>query len=384
MKVVRTTKIKIKGSTKASNIIVNYLSALNWLSQIVFNSKELNSNRLAKSFYPTLREKFNLPSQLSCSICKQITATYKTAKSNKRWKLVIFKNATIPLVWKRDFNKSGRGVTLWGEHVSLHHPSIPQNTWKDSKLKQIKNKFYLILCYEKEVQEPVQRGSIVGVDSGIKRMLVATNSSNNKTFFFKGGELNHLRKNIRLRRAKIQAVGTRSAHRLLQRLAHRERAITEHLLHVASKALTKYAVESNARVVVFEDLSNIREASLQKGKDLREKTCRWPYSGLQFKTGYKLSEYGIGMEIVSPFYTSQECPKCGHIAEESRKGLRFCCISCGHKGDADRNASNNIGNQYILREQGFRRMGSVNTLEKSNHSLEMVSHKSLICSGIQV
>lgn len=384
MKVIRTTKIKIKGSTKAPNIIVNYLSALNWLSPIVFNSKEMNSNRLAKAYYPTLRGQFNLPSQLACSICKQITATYKTAKSNERWKLAIFKNATIPLIWKRDFNKSGRGVTLWGERVSLHHPYIPTNTWKDSKLKLVKNKFYLILSYEKEVPDFVQKGSIVGVDSGIKRMLVASNSSDNKTFFFKGGKLNHLRQNIRIRRAKIQAVGTRSAHRLLQRLAHRERAITEHLLHVASKALTNYAAESNARVVVFEDLSNIREASFQKGKDLREKICRWPYAGLQFKAGYKLSEKGIEMEIVKPFYTSQECPKCGYITEENRKGLRFCCVSCGYKGDADKNASENIRNRYILREQGFRRMGSVNTLKKSDYSLEMVSHKSLICSGIQV
>ena len=75
MKAIRTTKIKIKGSNKAPEIIKNYLRALNWLSSLVFNSKELNANRLAKAYYPTLREKFNLPSQLACSICKQITFT---------------------------------------------------------------------------------------------------------------------------------------------------------------------------------------------------------------------------------------------------------------------------------------------------------------------
>jgi len=266
----------------------------------------------------------------------------------------------------------------------LHRPNIPQNTWKDSKLKQVNNKFYIILCYEKEVPEPLEKGSIVGVDSGIKRMLVASNSSNTKTFFFKGGKLNHLRQNIRLRRAKIQAVGTRSAHRLLQRLAHRERAITEHLLHVASKALTNYAVESNARVVVFEDLSNIREASLKKGKNLREKVCRWPYASLQFKAGYKLAEKGIGLEIVDPAYTSQGCPKCGHIAKGNRIGLQFRCVCCGHREDADLNATENIRNRYILREQGFRRMGSVNTQERSDFKQEMIVHKSIICSEIQV
>jgi len=135
VKTIRTIKIKIKGSKKAPNIIQNYIQTINWLSQIVFKSKELNSNRLAKAYYTTLREKFNLPSQLACSICKQITITYKTAKSNKRWVLAVFKNPTIPLIWKRDFNKSGRGVTLWGEPISMYHKSIPFNKWKDSKLK---------------------------------------------------------------------------------------------------------------------------------------------------------------------------------------------------------------------------------------------------------
>ena len=385
MKAIRTVKIKIKGSTKALTIIPNYLLALNWLSPIVFSSKELNSNRLAKAFYPTLRGKFQLPSQLACSICKHVTATYKTAKANKRWVLAVYKNATLPVIWKRDFNKSRRGVTLWGETLSMYHPYIPKENWKDSRLKKIKDKLYLILSYEKEVPEPRTQGCIVGVDSGIKRMLVASNSSNSTPFFFPGGRLNHLRKCVRLRRSAVQAVGTRSSRRLLVRLAHKEAAITEHLLHVASKALTQYSDKVGARVVVFEDLSNVREASLKKGQDLKEATCRWPYGSLQFKAGYKLAEKGIGLEIVNPAYTSQGCPRCGHIARANRRGLQFQCVACGHRGDADLTASENIRNRYILREQGFRRMGSVNNpLERSGYSLEMISHNSVICSGTQV
>ena len=384
MKIIRSAKIKVIGSTKASEIILEYLQALNWLSLIVFNSKELNSNRLARAFYPTLREKFHLSSQLACSICKQVTATYKIAKNKKKWNFATFRKVTIPIVWKRDFNQSKRGVTLWGEVIILHHPSIPpKENWKDSKLKLINKDLYLLLSYEIEVPEPKEKGCIVGVDSGIKRMLVASNSSNNKPFFFSGGKLNHLRKCIRTRRSSVQAVGTRSAHRLLQRLAHRERAITEHLLHVASKDLTQYAVESNARVVVFEDLSNVREASLKKGQDLREKICRWPYASLQFKAGYKLAEKGIGTEIVNPAYTSQGCPRCGHIARENRRGLIFQCVACGHRKDADWNASENIRNRYIMREHRSCMMGTVNTLESSDHSLEMVAHNSVACSRTQ-
>jgi IS605 OrfB family transposase len=144
-------------------------------------------------------------------------------------------------------------------------------------------------------------------------------------------------------------------------------------MHVASKALAKYSEKVGARVVVFEDLSNVRESSLKKGKGLREKVCRWPYASLQFKAGYKLAEKGIGTDIIDPSYTSQTCPRCGHIARGNRVGLQFQCVSCDHRGDADLMASENIRNRYILREQGFRRIGSVNTLEKSD-VFETVSH----------
>jgi hypothetical protein len=51
MKTMRTIKIKITGSTKADKILPVWLSAINWLSGIVFKTKETNSNRLHKANY---------------------------------------------------------------------------------------------------------------------------------------------------------------------------------------------------------------------------------------------------------------------------------------------------------------------------------------------
>jgi len=150
------------------------------------------------------------------------------------------------------------------------------------------------------------------------------------------------------------------------------------------KSSPHHAPSPAARVVVFEDLSNVREASFKKGQDLREKVCGWPYASLQFKAGYKLAEKGIDTTVINPAYTSQECPRCGHIAKGNRVGLQFRCVTCGHRGDADLTASENIRGRYILREQGFRRMGSVNTHERSDCVLEMVSHNCVTCSGVQV
>lgn len=342
MKAIRTIKIKVSGSTKADRLLDVWIKSANWLSLIAFKTEELNSNRLAKAHYANLRE-MGLPSQLACSLCKTVCATYKTAKSNNRWRLARFSRAVIPVVWKRDFNKTQKGITLWGELLAITDSrALPQGVWKDSKIKRIGKQWFLLLAYEVEIQEPKSEGCIVGVDMGIKRMLVATNSANSKSFFFHGGMLNHRRSCIRRTRASIQSVGTRSSRRLLKRMSGKEAAVTGHLLHVASKALVGYAVKSGARRIVVEELTNIRDSSLSKGKDLRSKVHRWPYADMRFKIAYKAAAVGIELETVSPRNTSRGCNACGYVSASNRKGVNFYCRKCGHKDDADRQASKNI------------------------------------------
>jgi len=346
-------------------LAVRYLAAACWTSKRVFKSKELNSNRLSRAFYASVRKKFKLPSQLTCSLFRHVTGSYKTLKALGKWDLAVFKRATMPLTHKRDFARNKKGVTILGETFTLQHPSIPETGWKDSKLKRVGKVWYLCLAHEIEIPELKTEGCIVGCDFGIKRMMVATNSANSKTFFFHGGHLEQVRRSIRQHRSAVQAVGTRSAHRLLSRMSGHEAAVTEHLLHVASKALVRYAVTNGARKIVMEDLSNVRDASLSKGKDLRSKVCRWPYASGQFKIAYKAAAVGIETEKVNPKNTSRGCPRCGHVAASNRNGLDFCCQKCGHRGDADRNASENIRLRSINAEQDLALSRSIKPLENS-------------------
>ena len=275
-----------------------------------------------------------LSSQLACSLSKTVCATYKTAKANKRWRLAQFSRAVMPVVWRRDFNRTRKGITLWRELLTIADSRpLPEGAWKDSKLKRIGKQWFLCLDHAVEIPDQKTEGCIVGCDFGIKRMLVATNSANAKTFFFHGGVLNHRRSCIRRTRSAVQSVGTRSAQRLLKRMSGHEAAVTAHLLH---------AVGVGARRIVVENLENIRDSSLSKGKDLRSKVHRWPYADMRFKIEYKAAAVGIELEAVSPRNTSRGCSACGHVSASNRKGLRFCCQKCGHKDDADRQASKNI------------------------------------------
>lgn len=337
-----------------------FLDACNWISKIVYDTKQTNSIKLHNEHYSAVREKFGLPSQLACSSFKHVTAAFLSQKSRKQWHPVVFKRPVFLIVWNRDFSfTKTKGLCFWGKPMTIADKRLPPvATWKDSKLQKRNGCWYLILCHSIDIPEVKTEGCIVGVDSGIKRIFTATNSANSKTFTFSGGALNHKRRCIRRTRAKVQSKRTKSSKRLLKRMSRHESGITRQLMHVASKQLVKYAESVGARRIAMENLANIREASAAKGKNMRSKVCRWPYAQGQFFVQYKAEAKGIAFELVSPKNTSRGCPLCGHIDSRNRSGLKFRCLLCGHKGDADRVASVNIRNRSVVTRHNLVTTGS--------------------------
>lgn len=363
MKAIRTIKIKLGKSEVFDSLCEKFLSACNHISSIVFKSRELNSIKLHKKHYTSIRKRFGLPSQLCCSTFSYVTSAFKSQKSQKRWRETRFKRKVIPVVWKRDFSVTKtKGLCFWGKPVQINDRRVPPvETWKDSKIKKVGNEWYLLLCFSIDIPEPKTKGCVVGVDSGIKRIFTATNSANSKTFTFHGGELNSRRLHIRRVRSQVQAVGSRSSRRLLQRMRNNEASITVLLMHTASKRLVAWADSMGAKRIVMEKLANIREASIAKGKNLRSKTHRWPYAQGQFFTQYKAQAKGIEFELVSPKNTSRGCPCCGSVDSRNRNGLKFRCLLCGFRGDADRVASINIRNRSVVTRHNLVTTGSNNT-----------------------
>ncbi len=55
-----------------------YRNACNYVSDYVFRTHDLKQFSLNKALYSTLREKFNLKSQMAQSVLKTVIARYKT------------------------------------------------------------------------------------------------------------------------------------------------------------------------------------------------------------------------------------------------------------------------------------------------------------------
>jgi IS605 OrfB family transposase len=367
MKTARTIKIKVGESQKFDKLCKLFLASCNHISPKVFETKQTGVPSLHKKYYATIRSKFKLPSQLTCSVFRTLSSVYQSQRTQKQWHEVKFKKKVLPVVWKRDFSyASTKGICFWGKPVVLTDKRIPpREQWGDSKLKKCDKTWYLILTYYIEIPELKPTGNIVGVDSGIKRIFTATNSVNSKTLTMSGGNLNHCRRCIRRERSKIQSVGSRSSRRLLQRMSRNEASITEHMLHCASKQLVNWAEQQGAQRIVMENLANVREASIAKGKNMRDRVNRWPYAMAQFFVQYKAAAKGIALELVSPKNTSRGCPKCGNVDAKNRNGLKFRCLICGCRGDADRIASTNIRNRSVVTRHNLITTGSNNTPEST-------------------
>lgn len=60
----------------------------------------------------------------------------------------------------------------------------------------------------------------------------------------------------------------------------------------------------------------------------------------------------VSFRSVYPAYTSQCCSKCDYTDRGNRSGEEFKCLKCGHVGNADINASQNILNRFLTGQYG--------------------------------
>ncbi|WP_195966757.1 RNA-guided endonuclease TnpB family protein [Clostridium sp. 1001283B150210_160208_E6] len=225
-----------------------------------------------------------------------------------------------------------------------------------------KGKIELIISYsfDKEEVPVLDKNRVLGIDLGITN--VATMSVYDsikdeydyfswKTNVISGKELIAFRqKYYNLRRdisiaSKVAGKG-RCGHgyktkmKPVDKIRNKIANFSDTYNHKISKYIVEFAVKNNCGVIQMEDLSGTTADT--NNKMLKD----WSYYGLQQKIEYKAKEQGIEVKKVNPKYTSKRCNKCGCIHEDNRdcknSQAKFECKVCGHKDNADINASKNI------------------------------------------
>ncbi|MFL5656615.1 MAG: RNA-guided endonuclease InsQ/TnpB family protein [Ktedonobacteraceae bacterium] len=401
MKTVRTAKIKLHTTpeqfAKLRATQLAYRDSLNYVSQYAYeNGKISNKVKLQDATYTEIRARFHLPSQMACSVPRQVGATYKalwtkvkknaTARSagltKKRYKGLDnppkYVSPTLTYQLGHDYSfktehrvsiltLEGRVIlpyTGYDKHVALIQKGAEigaAQLWYDKPKKQ----FSLLVTLEVEVASPTPEThkQVVGVDVGI-RYLAVTSTTKGECTFHSGKSLVPKANHYARLRKRLMHKGTRSATRKLVQISRRERRLKQDANHVVSKRIVEQHPHS---LIGLENLTDIRERTRRKhgkkaSKKQRKANARqssWSFAELHSYIAYKALLHESMAIKVDAHYTSQACPMCGHTCKANRpnKGLLFVCQNCHYTLHADLVGARNITMRTLLLRQDWRGTG---------------------------
>ena len=417
MQQIITAKLKLTTTQEQCEALrqtqLAYRDALNAVSRYAFEQgKTSNVTRLHKGMYRELRARYHLPSQLACSVERQISATYKglwtKLKKNaehrrkkitkKRFKGLDkpprYSSPTVQYTYERDYTfrrESQVSVGTLNGRISIpyqgyekHVALIQQGaTIGDAKLwyDRPKKRFYLLVSLSIDVSGPTseQLSEVVGVDVGI-RYLAVTSTQTGKASFHSGKRVRHKANHYARLRKRLQQKGTRGATRRLRRIEQRERRLKMQANHTIATQIIK---EHPQALLGLEHLTDIRERTRRKKRRRRKNGkgsepvspkarkanrvySQWSFAELQVLISYKAALAGTLAIKVDADYTSKACPVCGHTedANRPRKGLLFVCQNprCGYTLHADLVGARNVTMRTLLLRQDWGKTGCLSLI----------------------
>jgi len=357
-----TAKVQIYPNEEQAHLLMlagrTFAKACNYVSDVVFEGRSLNQVKLQKTVYAKLRADYLLPSQMACNVVRHVIGNYRTIQANQgKWIKPNFLHTTYALSWNRDYSLTDSLFsvgTLSGRiKVAYANGGMEQyfdGTWEFGAAKVVckHGKWFLHISVSKEVGElqNTDVANVVGVDLGMN-FLAAAYDSNGKTTFFDGKQIKHKRGHYKKIRQQLQKRQTSSARNRLLKIGSRENRWMQDINHCISKALVDRNPAKTA--FVLEDLTGVRNATEKVRIKDRYVSVSWAFFDLRKKLEYKSQLAGSKVIIVSPKYTSQTCPKCGHVEKASRnKRTRvFCCTNCNYKSNDDRIGAMNLHRKGI-------------------------------------
>ena len=417
MQQIITAKLKLTTTPEQFQALrqtqLAYRDGLNAVSRSAFEQGKTSSvTKLHKGMYAQLRMRYGLPSQLACSVERQVAVTYKGLwtkllknQEHRRKKITKkrfkgldkppkYSSPTVQYTYERDYtfqSDSRVSIGTLNGRISISYQGYDKHTALiqqgarigDAKLWYDKPKktFYLLVSLSIDVPEPTyeQFNEVVGVDVGI-RYLAVTSTSAGKATFHPGKRIRHQANHYARLRKRLQKKGTRGAKRRLRRIEQRERRLKLQANHI----LAKQIIKQHPHVLIgLEQLTDIREQTKRK-KRKRKKNgkgtepvsvkarkanrvySQWSFAELHALISYKAALEGSLAAKVDADYTSKACPMCGHTedANRPRKGLLFVCQNpkCGYTLHADLIGARNVTLRTLLIRHDWVRTGCLSII----------------------
>lgn len=220
------------------------------------------------------------------------------------------------------------------------------------------------ICKDGDRYIPDAGNNVVGIDVNCKHNLFSL--SDGTTFDYNRKLVNDFCKLSleidELKQDKNYTVGKRK-QRKLDALKNKMIKSEQQIIAEMCKELQTQGVNH----IVMEDLDNSFGKSHVKDTEnenvnYNRKVKFLGLSSLKQEVEHIARKYDIAISTVQASYTSKMCPVCGCIEDENRLNQEtFECVECGHKDNADFNASVNIRNRVtvtVLRDLLLKQLGN--------------------------
>ena len=224
------------------------------------------------------------------------------------------------------------------------------------RLKKRDGEWFASLVIEKEVEKNEKNCSKVGIDVGVKALLVDSRGNYYGTECYESLKLDIdkmteytrrrqkeetcISKKQRAMRSTTPSTGEQDFKLPKLRYLKKQAQLSSHRKNEIGRSINECIKNNSDKVFILEDLSlNGKTKSRPVNRILNRSLLGY----LKDKLRFRLMDKGIDYEGVQPAYSSQECLRCGWVSRNNRKNQEhFKCDICGYTKNADLNASLNI------------------------------------------
>jgi len=320
-----------------------YKRAVNYFLKRLFKKKEL-SEEFLKSYNSPLSYRYK-----QCAKRQAFKLFKSWCRNKKKGTQPKLRNPSLVLDYRfieLEESKNSNSFDYWVKLATLNKGKpilIPIKSYeyakqyfkdwqllKGGRLLKQNNNWFLELTFEKQAPAKKQKGKIIGIDIGIKKLIVTSENIEH------GKDIERLMDKIQRKEQKSKAFNR----------ALKER---DYYINRTVKSLNWNKLKS----IVMENIKNIKQNTKKErrlNKHFRSKFQRWTYSQLLNRIKLTAEAAGVHLQLVNPAHTSQTCSKCGFIHKQNRNCEIFKCGNCGYTTDADYNASLNILNLGLAQQ----------------------------------
>ena len=214
------------------------------------------------------------------------------------------------------------------------------------------NKYYMSLLVETEIEQLEATSKVIGLDLGIKNLIVDSNGHKYKNHKYLTKSQSRLAKEQRKLSKMVKGSNNRNKQRIKVAKLHK------HIQNQRNDYLHKLSrqIIDESQVIVLEDL---KVKGMEQNNKLARNITDASWSRLVSMLTYKANWYGrTVIKVPNNYPSSQLCSICGYknSITKSLNVRKWTCPECGTVHDRDINAARNILSKgiEILTKDGTR------------------------------